>query len=136
MQYEGNVLNLRIPVAFNTMNINYDYKASIMNIGPHGGVEGKIHGMNVFVDITVDTINAEINLQDFQITNAGSVNINFSGNPLVDWLVNVLTRLTTKLLHNVVINVVEKRVRNLVQNTLNEFNDKIHPNTFAEYMPY
>ncbi|GLV39078.1 uncharacterized protein CBL_06129 [Carabus blaptoides fortunei] len=115
LEYEGNILNLRLPVSFNTMNMNYDYSASIMNLGPYGGLEGKIMGVSAYVDISIDTVTTEIILQEFQITDAGSVNIHFSGNPIVDWLVNVLSKLVTKLLHGVVIDIVEDKVRGLLQ---------------------
>lgn len=123
MQYEAMTLNLRIPLRVDTISVNYDYLAKIMNIGPTGGMEARVSKLNIFVEIVLDTKTLEVVLQDFKITDAGSINVRFSGHPLLDWLMNALTKVITLITHDIIKNVVEGQVKGLLEDVIAKINN-------------
>lgn len=130
MNYEAEFLNLRLPLTFDLVDLNYDYLAKIMDLGPTGGLEGKIRDLTIMIDITIDIKSMEIILQNFDITDAGKITVHFSGHPLVDWLTNALTSLATRLLHDVAVNVVENKVGGMLEKAIDRINNSLHPDGY------
>lgn len=118
------------------MLVNYDYKIKFMSIGPSGGVEGKISNLRLIVDIAIDLKNMEVTLQGFSIADAGKITVKFSGNPLVDILVNVVSRLATTMLHGIAVGVVQNQVREALQAAIDALNSGLHPSLSENYLMY
>lgn len=98
-----------------------------MNIGPTGGVEGKIENLKIYLDVTVDLKNMEVILQGFKIANAGRLKLKFNGNPLVDWITNIVSGIATRLLHGVAIKVIQNQVRGVLEAAIANINNALHP---------
>ncbi|RZC37491.1 uncharacterized protein BDFB_010402 [Asbolus verrucosus] len=107
-------------------DFTYDYSAKIMGLGPTGGIEGKVSNIAVEVKIGFDTTTLTASLDEFYIIHAGDIDFAFNGNPLVDWLLNVLTEVVTTLLKEVVLLVVENVVRGGLQSAIDIINDTIN----------
>lgn len=107
--------------------MDYDYLVKFMNLGPTGGVEGKIENLKIYLDVTVDLKNMEVILQGFKIANAGRLKLKFSGNPLVDWLTNIVSGIASRLLHGVAINVIQNQVKGALESAIANINNALHP---------
>jgi hypothetical protein len=75
VEYSSNTRNLEItvPITFNDMMFTYDYAATIMGLGPKGGIDGKITDINIEAKLGFNTETFEATLEEFYITHTGSV---------------------------------------------------------------
>ncbi|EFA03851.1 uncharacterized protein LOC660232 [Tribolium castaneum] len=119
-------LEVTVPIAFDDMQFTYDYSAKIMGLGPTGGIEGKIAKLTCEVKIGFDVEAIQASLDEFYITNSGHITFHFNGNVLVDWLLNLLTDVTTILLKEVILLVVEGVVRGGLTSAVDAINDAIN----------
>lgn len=129
VSYEAMFLNFKLPILFPTLTVDYDYDVEVMGLLKHrGGLEARINNLHLYIDIVFDTKKFEFALQEFKITDAGKIEVKFSGNPLIDWLVNTLTKIVTTLLHDMVQNKIETQVRSALEAAIDNVNAKLHPN--------
>lgn len=70
LQGNGDIV-LTIPLGFDDLVFNYDYSAKIMNLGPTGGLDGKVVDVDTEIKAYVDLTTQKLTLQSFKITNAG-----------------------------------------------------------------
>lgn len=70
LQGNGDVV-LTIPLGFDDLVFNYDYSAKIMDLGPTGGVDGKVVNVETEIKAYVDLATQKLSLQSFKITSAG-----------------------------------------------------------------
>lgn len=61
-----------------------------MGLGPTGWVDGSTDQFTMACDFIIDFNDFMIYMQDFRIVSLGNVNINLRGNPLIDWLSNLI----------------------------------------------
>lgn len=61
-----------------------------MGIGPTGWLEGNTDQMTMGCDFIIDFRTFMIHMQDFRVVSLGSINIRMRGNPLLDWLSNLI----------------------------------------------
>ncbi|RZC36751.1 hypothetical protein BDFB_014678 [Asbolus verrucosus] len=97
-----------------------------MGLGPVGGIEGKVNGIVAEVKIGFDTDKFQASLDEFHIINAGHISFHFNGNPLIDWLLNLLTEVVTTLLKDVILLITETIVSGGVQSAVDAINDIIN----------
>lgn len=90
-------------------------------------MDAKIKNLLLFVDVTIDTKTVEIILQDFHIIDSGTIDIKFAGHPLLDWLVNAVSKVLTTVFHDLVQNVIEGQVKTTLEQSIQEINDKRPP---------
>lgn len=136
IDYENQILQLWLPLSFDTILVNYDYKIKFMSLGPSGGIEGKVSNLRLIVDIAIDMKTMMVTLQGFSIADAGKITIRFSGNPLIDILTNVISGMATTMLHGVAVGVVQNQVREALQAAIDALNSSLHPSIAGNYIPY
>jgi Group 7 allergen len=61
-----------------------------MGLGPTGWVDGSTDQFTMACDFIIDFNDFMIYMQDFRVVSLGNVNINLRGNPLIDWLSNLI----------------------------------------------
>ncbi|KAJ3653534.1 hypothetical protein Zmor_012781 [Zophobas morio] len=122
---EAKFLEVTVPIAFDDLQFTYEYSAEIMGLGPTGGIDGKIANIEVEVKIGFDVTNLVLSLDEFEIIDTNHIDVNFNGNPLVDWLVNLLTDVITSLLKPVILGIVENIIRGSVEDAIQSINDLI-----------
>lgn len=70
LQGNGDVV-LTVPLGFDDLVFSYDYSAKIMDLGPTGGLDGKVVDVETEIKAYVDLTTQKLTLQSFKITNAG-----------------------------------------------------------------
>nr|XP_015835604.1 PREDICTED: uncharacterized protein LOC103312896 [Tribolium castaneum] len=128
VSYSSNTkyLEITVPIAFDDLQFTYDYSAKIMGLGPTGGIEGKANSVGVRVKIGFNVETLEASLDEFSITNSGRITFHFNGNALIDWLLNLLTDVTTILLKRVILLVVENVIKGGLSAAIDAINEVIN----------
>jgi hypothetical protein len=128
VEYSSNTRNLEItvPITFNDLMFTYDYAATIMGLGPKGGIDGKITDINIEAKLGFNTETFEATLEEFYITHTGTIHVEFNGNDLIDWLLNLLTDVATVILKEAILLVVEGIVRDGLNTAVDAINDAIN----------
>lgn len=67
-----------------------------MGLGPEGWLEGNTDQITMACDFIIDFNDFMIYMQDFRLVSLGSIDIRVRGNPLVDWLSNLIIQTVSK----------------------------------------
>lgn len=50
---------------------DYQYSAKLMNLGPTGGIDGKVKDIRIDLEVDIDLNTSLLSLKTFKITNTG-----------------------------------------------------------------
>ncbi|KAK9869503.1 hypothetical protein WA026_003256 [Henosepilachna vigintioctopunctata] len=103
-------MDICIPLAFDTLKILYDYKIKIMGLGPVGKVKGTVNNFKMTVNVEVDFDKLNMSLQKYRVRNSGHIQLKFTGNAIVDWMVNIVSNSATIALNPIIMKVIESIV--------------------------
>ncbi|CAH1368577.1 unnamed protein product [Tenebrio molitor] len=118
-------ITANVPISFNDLEFTYDYSAKILGMGPTGGIVGKVTNVQVEVVIGFNIETLRASLDEFYIVKAGQIDFEFSGNALVDWLLDLLSDVVATLLKKLLLLVVEGLIRGGLESTIDTINDAI-----------
>ncbi|CAB3237234.1 unnamed protein product [Arctia plantaginis] len=125
VSYFAKMLRVRLQLQFSNLEIIYRYIVRVMNIGPSGGITALLERFNVVVDVLIDFNNDEIHLQEFKLTDVGRLRVQLTGNPLVDWLVNPVINVFTRMFNGPIIRAVQTNIRSAVQSQIDVLNGNL-----------
>ncbi|KAK4880372.1 hypothetical protein RN001_008518 [Aquatica leii] len=124
--YTYPVLKLHLPLSFNLLQLQYDYKIVFMNIGPSGKLKGTVKGCKYTIDIDLDLTTVRAKLTNFKLNTLGNLKLKFEGG-IVEWIVNIFLSvaipLVTPIIALVLDGFLEPSVVNLIQ-LFNNFMDQ------------
>ncbi|XP_056632764.1 uncharacterized protein LOC130442571 isoform X1 [Diorhabda sublineata] len=116
-------VSLTIPIKFDSLKFFYDnYHAKVLFISISGSVHGSIENIKVNAELSFDFNTYTAFLDHYDMKDSGKVTIKFTGNGVVDWLLNAMTAVVDSFLGQVIVNVLAK----LIRGSLREFCDKIN----------
>ncbi|XP_056632765.1 uncharacterized protein LOC130442571 isoform X2 [Diorhabda sublineata] len=117
----NNMSTIDIPDAH--LQFFYDnYHAKVLFISISGSVHGSIENIKVNAELSFDFNTYTAFLDHYDMKDSGKVTIKFTGNGVVDWLLNAMTAVVDSFLGQVIVNVLAK----LIRGSLREFCDKIN----------
>jgi len=122
VRVDGNLLTFKVPINFVDFLFDYNYLAEFMGIGPSGTVDGKVDNVEVYAEVSVDFDIKRITLLQFKVVNTGKINLNFHGNPLIDWLLDLLSDVITLIFDGLIYDIAE----NIIAGKINEIIDQIN----------
>lgn len=93
-----------------------------MNLGPSGGLDGRLEDFSMYIDILLDLEGLELILQDFEVVSVGKLSLKWSGHGLVDWFINIITKVATTFLQGIITGIIEGTLENIIEDTLNAIN--------------
>jgi len=114
-------LEVSVPLAFKDLMFNFDYSATFMHLGPRGGVEGKVSKVKIDFVLGIDFAGYNASIEEFNI-DRGHIDLKFTGNFLVDWIVNLFTDVVTFVLNPLIIGIVSGIIRSGLEAVVNEIN--------------
>ncbi|XP_019873964.2 uncharacterized protein LOC109602077 [Aethina tumida] len=126
---------LSVPLLFDSLEFTYDYKVQVLLLSYSGGIIGKVKDLRIYTTLTFDFNNYQASLEKFDLTNSGTLSLKFTGNVLVDWLVNAISTVVSTILHPIIIRIIQAIVKSPLEAVvaiINQFIDSIlHPSTAA-----
>lgn len=124
---------ISIPIGFDALDINYKYKVWVLLLAINGGLDGKLEDVKANLKLEFDFTTYHAKMTTFDITNSGRLSLHFTGNGLVDWLINLMSDATTLVLHPLIIRIIQMIITipvNMVVDLVNNIIDSIlHPTT-------
>ncbi|KAF2889627.1 hypothetical protein ILUMI_16546 [Ignelater luminosus] len=94
----GKKMLLKLSLTFTDLLFNYDYTAKLMGIGPKGGIDGSLRNAKFTIIVSIDTDTCEAQLEEYKLNRQGKMSVKFTGNPLADFLMNILSTAVTTFL--------------------------------------
>lgn len=82
---------LKMPLTFAYLTFDYQYYVKYGLTRLRGGVDGRIDKskFTILINVDIQTLFAE--LEGYKLNAIGKISLKFNGNPLVDWMTNMLT---------------------------------------------
>ncbi|XP_045452401.1 mite allergen Der f 7-like [Melitaea cinxia] len=118
-------LRVRVQLRFSDLEFAYSYLVQVMGLGPTGKIVASLNYFDVIADVLIDFNNDEIQLQQFSITQRGTLTVRLIGNVLYTWLLNPLINVVTRILNGLIISVVELTIRNVFRGALGVINNNV-----------
>ncbi|KAK7793960.1 hypothetical protein R5R35_005822 [Gryllus longicercus] len=118
LSYDHKLLDVRFELRFDSVQMSYDFRAQIMNIGPKGSVIGKLKKLQILIDFIVDIETLDIYVQDVHFTNTGRLTLHVESAGLLDFITNGIINTVTLIFKGLIVDVVEVAVRSAFENTL------------------
>jgi len=123
LKYQYPYVNIHTPIGFEKILFNYDYKAKFMGIGPSGGLDGSVTGCKFTFDLNLHMVNLKASLDKFKIDNLGSISLKFTGNILVDWMLNIFVSVTIPMVKPIIKIVVQGFCSSLFEGIVGVYNN-------------
>ncbi|XP_022919234.1 uncharacterized protein [Onthophagus taurus] len=121
---DGNIIGARIPIGFDDIILTYLYSATIMDLGPHGSIHGKLYDVDAYFDVTIDTDAMTVTMNEFNL-NTGKLSLKFYGYGIIDWLVNLLIDVVEDVLHEQIVDILNKVVGAVVEYIVEYLNENL-----------
>ncbi|KAJ8956945.1 hypothetical protein NQ318_014364 [Aromia moschata] len=122
----SSTLEINVPIKFETLTVSYEYLTKILLLRIKGEAHGKVENLNIDVRLGFNFTTYEASLDNFDIGNTGKLSLIFTGNGLVDWIVNIMTTVVTTFLKPVILNMTKSVIRGGLQAALDAINSYIH----------
>ncbi|CRK98368.1 CLUMA_CG011727, isoform A [Clunio marinus] len=124
MTYDRNLMRIQQSASIRQIGFRYDYSAEIMGIGPTGWLEGSTDQFTMNCDFVINLDTFMITLHDFRVQSIGLVTIVMRGNPLIDWLSNLIVNTVTLLFRGPIADVISLRFKEFLQETIDDMNNR------------
>ncbi|XP_060517351.1 uncharacterized protein LOC132696509 [Cylas formicarius] len=132
---ETKIMQLTLPLSFKTLLATYDYHAQALLLGVSGKVNVKI--TNARMDLTMGfnfkTYHAFVDKADVRDT--GSISLQFTGNGLVDWLIDLMSGVITTFFKGIILTIVDLVIAHPIQDAVGQINDVIDSILHPEVPP-
>ncbi|KAB0798026.1 hypothetical protein PPYR_09019 [Photinus pyralis] len=124
LRYENTVLKASLPIKLENVNLNYNYAVKLMNLGPHGLLNGTVKGCRVLlqVQIDLDTLLAKLDL--YKLETLGDISLKFQGG-ILEWMVNLFVSVAIPLIKPVLNWAINTFTQGTVAGLIVKYNDVI-----------
>ncbi|XP_050309172.1 uncharacterized protein LOC126745387 [Anthonomus grandis grandis] len=119
------VLELTLPLAFDSILISYDYHTKVLLLSIKGAIDAKVKHVSMNLHMGFNFTNYHAFVDDVDITDTGSITIKLTGLGLLDWIIEMITNTLTALFHSIIIWVVNLVIYTPVNMVVNAINDAI-----------
>ncbi|XP_066258608.1 uncharacterized protein [Euwallacea similis] len=122
------ILELTLPLAFDSLLITYDYHTQALLIGVTGDVNAEISNVKLNLQLGMNFTDLHAFVHKADITNSGTIKCRFTGLGLLDWIIDLLSDTFTTLCHGIIISVIDIVIQvpvELVVGKINEIIDEI-----------
>ncbi|XP_028139255.1 uncharacterized protein LOC114333563 [Diabrotica virgifera virgifera] len=123
---EEKKLKMIFSLQFEELQFVYHYITQYLLLRIEGEVEGKIEDVIIQAALSFDFHTYNATLDNFDIMNTGSIDIEFSGNGLIDWLTNAMTGVVTAFLHPLILSIIQNIFKGTLGSLVDAVNEIIH----------
>ncbi|KAK9876553.1 hypothetical protein WA026_013928 [Henosepilachna vigintioctopunctata] len=116
-------LTINIPIGLKNVEFGCDYKARVFLIGPSGKVTGGVTNIEVTTSIMIDFNAYRAIVRNFEIVKSGHISVNFHGNPLTDWVVNIMMNATTMMFKGIILTALDLVIGGSMSKAVEEIDD-------------
>ncbi|CAG9769814.1 unnamed protein product [Ceutorhynchus assimilis] len=123
--HNGEIMEVTLPLAFESLSIDYKYRTKITLLSVKGGVQAKIKNvkLNLHLGFNFTSFYAFVDKAD--VRDSGSISLEFSGQGIADWVIDLLAGVLTTLFHGIILNVVNDIIDTPVEGVVDSINNLI-----------
>ncbi|KAL3266067.1 hypothetical protein HHI36_010254 [Cryptolaemus montrouzieri] len=123
LTYEHDTEQLRVEfhLGFDELGFGCSYRTTVLGIGPHGQITGKVKNLEMELSLIIDLDLLEATVQKYKITKSGHIKIDLHGHPLTDWWNDIIINSATTIFKG----IIEHTVDNMVTQFLTSLVDEI-----------
>nr|CAD7205596.1 unnamed protein product [Timema douglasi] len=119
---EGSEADVVVKLAFDDFKLQYDFSATIDDLGPSGLAHGEITEFYINAEVLAnlsDTTAVKISLKDLEFEHAGKITIDLDGdNEILNDISDALTGVITSILKDQVLSLLQTIVKSVLDDTL------------------
>lgn len=136
---DSKILDLTLPLAFKTLLIDYDYKATaVLIFSLTGTVNAKVSDLKLDLHMGFNFSEYHAFVDNLDVKNSGKIDLTFTGLGLLDWIIDMMSSALTTLFHTLILSIADLVIYIPVQSVVNAINDGIdgllHPNSTTFYI--
>ncbi|CAH0557912.1 unnamed protein product [Brassicogethes aeneus] len=118
--------SIEMPLLFDDLQLTYNYKVKVGLVSYKGEVLGKIKNLKMKAILDFDFNTYQASLKKFDMTKTGTLTLKFTGNVLVDWLVNAMSSAVSLLLHPIITRIMTNLVKLPLESVVSMVNNLIN----------
>ncbi|KAJ8956943.1 hypothetical protein NQ318_014362 [Aromia moschata] len=123
--FDENILNLTLPIQLDDVKYHFNYATKVVLLDVVGGLHGSIKNLKIDISLRFDLNTYKATLDHYDMNNTGTITISFTGNPVVDWLVDAISAVITTVLHPLIVDILQKAISGIITNILATINDTL-----------
>ncbi|KAJ8956930.1 hypothetical protein NQ318_014349 [Aromia moschata] len=132
---DENVLNLTLPIQLDDVKYHFNYDTKVVLLHVVGGLHGTIKNVKIDISLSFDLNTFHAALVHYDMNDTGSITISFTGNSVVDWLLDAISAVITTILHPLIVDILQKAISGVISNIVETINNAVdgifNPTTIA-----
>jgi len=119
---DEHTLTLLASLGLNDLSGHYDAKAEFMGVSVGAGATLKINSVDVYFSAIMPLENGgSLQIQEFQITNIGHIDIDISGLGPLNWILETVVGAIGNVIRDFLADVLEGPIKGLLQDLLDQY---------------
>lgn len=98
----------------------YSARAEFQGIGVSASADATIDRVNVYFEANCQLSSCKLELNKFEITEIGNIDVNFHGLGPLDWILGTVVDLVANLIRGFLGDILEGPIKDLLQGILND----------------
>lgn len=123
-------LTAEMVLRFEDLKFIYKYHTKVTIISMTGHLHGDIEHIHIHVKLGFDFNEYKMFVDSIDFKHTGDINITFSGNGAVDWIINAMSKVLTTILHDLILSIVKNIVESPINALVDAINKIFHPTSF------